>query len=197
MTLFAFVALELCYSNPANPRALAFAISLYSYVALFGMLAFGRDTWMRSRRGLRDSLRVHRRHRTVRRPRGPDPAAHAAHRSRGRRAGTPGSVLFLAVALGSVGFDGYSRTITWQNLVARVEAPYVLNRPGTGELLVTGPQPARAARRDRDRARGVPRRPARSPGRWSRRRGRSRPSSSSPSSRSRSSTRSRTTSRSS
>ena len=28
------------------------------------------------------------------------------------------------------GFDGYSRTITWQNLVARVEAPYVLNRPG-------------------------------------------------------------------
>ena len=51
---------------------------------------------------------------------------------------TPGSVLFLAVALGSVGFDGFSRTITWQDLVARVEAPYVLNQPGTGELLVTG-----------------------------------------------------------
>ena len=50
----------------------------------------------------------------------------------------PGSVLFLAVALGSVGFDGFSRTITWQDLVARVEAPYVLNEPGTGELLVSG-----------------------------------------------------------
>ena len=50
----------------------------------------------------------------------------------------PGSVLFLAVALGSVGFDGFSRTITWQNLIARVEAPYILNEPGTGELLVTG-----------------------------------------------------------
>ena len=50
----------------------------------------------------------------------------------------PGTVAFLAVALGSTGFDGYGRTITWQNLVARVEAPYVLNNPGTGELLVTG-----------------------------------------------------------
>jgi hypothetical protein len=50
----------------------------------------------------------------------------------------PGTVAFLAVALGSTGFDGYGRTITWQNLVARVEAPYVLNSPGTGELLVTG-----------------------------------------------------------
>ena len=45
MALLAFVALELCYSNPSNPRALAFAIALYSYVALFGMLAFGRETW--------------------------------------------------------------------------------------------------------------------------------------------------------
>src|SRR5207342_1404007 len=31
-----------------------------------------------------------------------------------------------------------SRTITWQNLIARVEAPYILNRPGTGEILVYG-----------------------------------------------------------
>ena len=50
----------------------------------------------------------------------------------------PGSILFIAIALGSVGFDGYSRTITWQDLLARVEAPYIFDRPGTGELLVTG-----------------------------------------------------------
>ena len=43
-----------------------------------------------------------------------------------------GSVVFIAVALGSVGFDGYSRTTAWQNLVARVEAPYILNQPGNG-----------------------------------------------------------------
>jgi hypothetical protein len=48
-----------------------------------------------------------------------------------------GSVAFIAVALGSVGFDGFSRTITWQDLIARVEDPYVLDRPGTAELVVT------------------------------------------------------------
>jgi hypothetical protein len=34
-------------------------------------------------------------------------------------------------------FDGYSRTTTWQDLISRVEAPYVVDRPGLGELLVT------------------------------------------------------------
>jgi hypothetical protein len=46
--LFAFVSLELAYSDPASPRALAFAIALYTYVALFGMAAFGRETWSAS-----------------------------------------------------------------------------------------------------------------------------------------------------
>ena len=59
----------------------------------------------------------------------------------------PGSVVFIAVALGSVGFDGYSRTISWQDLVARVESPYVIDRPGLGELLVTGVNLAGLARR--------------------------------------------------
>ncbi len=39
--------------------------------------------------------------------------------------------------LGSVLFDGYSRTTTWQDLMAEIEAPYVVDRPGVGELLVT------------------------------------------------------------
>ena len=43
--LFCFAALELCYSEPANPRALALAIALYSYTMWFGMAAFGRKTW--------------------------------------------------------------------------------------------------------------------------------------------------------
>jgi hypothetical protein len=137
VALFAFVALELCYSNPSNPRALAFAIALYSYVALFGMLAFGRDTWMRSGEGFAILFAYIGRI-------APLVVREGRIRLRAPLAGlagaesTPGSVLFLAVALGSVGFDGFSRTITWQDLVARVEAPYVLNRPGTGELLVTG-----------------------------------------------------------
>jgi hypothetical protein len=137
VALFAFVALELTYSNPASPRALAFAIALYSYVALFGMVAFGRDTWTARGEGFAVLFAYLARmapfHVQAGRVRlrwpftglaGSEPVA--------------GSVLFLAVALGSVGFDGYSRTTTWQDLIARVEAPYILNRPGTAELLVTG-----------------------------------------------------------
>ncbi len=137
VALLAFVSLELCYSNPSNPRALAFAIALYSYVALFGMLAFGRETWTTRGEGFAILFAYFARI---------APFASVGGRIRFRLpltglAGaepTPGSVVFIAVALGSVGFDGYSRTTTWQNLVARVESPYILDRPGTGELLVTG-----------------------------------------------------------
>ncbi len=137
VTLFAFVALELAYSNPANPRALAFAISLYSYVALFGMLAFGRDTWSNAGEGFAILFAYIGRI-------APLVAREGRIRLRVPLTGlagpehTPGSVLFVAIALGSVGFDGFSRTVVWQDLVARVEAPYVLNRPGTAELLFSG-----------------------------------------------------------
>jgi hypothetical protein len=137
VALFAFVALELTYSNPSNPQALAFAISLYSYVALFGMLSFGRETWTARGEGFAVLFGFIARI-------APLAARDGRIRLRvpltglGGADAVPGSVAFLAVALGSTGFDGYARTITWQNLVARVEAPYVLNSPGTGELLVTG-----------------------------------------------------------
>jgi hypothetical protein len=50
----------------------------------------------------------------------------------------PGTLAFIAVMLGSVGFDGMSRTSWWQNLLVDVEAPYVVDRPTLGEALVTG-----------------------------------------------------------
>jgi hypothetical protein len=137
VALFAFAALELTYSNPASPRALAFAIALYSYVALFGMLAFGRQTWVERGEGFAVLFAYLARM-------APFHAVDGRVRLRWPFAGlagsepVPGSVLFLAVALGSVAFDGFGRTTSWQNLIARVEAPYVLNRPGTAELLVTG-----------------------------------------------------------
>ena len=71
---------------PSNPRALAFAIALYSYIALFGMIAFGRETWTERGRGLRDPVRVHRADRPARRRRRPDSAARAADGPRRRRA---------------------------------------------------------------------------------------------------------------
>jgi hypothetical protein len=135
--LFAFAALELAYADPSSPRSLAFAIALYTYVTLFGMAAFGRETWTRYGEGfavlfslfarmapfgVRDGKLV------IRVPLAPLSAADR----------TPGTVAFVAVMLGSVGFDGFSRTRWWQDLVADVEAPYLVDRPGLGELLVTG-----------------------------------------------------------
>ena len=43
--LFCFASLELVYAEPANPRAHALAIALYSYAMWFGMAAYGRRTW--------------------------------------------------------------------------------------------------------------------------------------------------------
>ena len=137
VALFAFVALELCYSDPSNPRALALAIGLYSYVALFGMVAFGRDTWCERGEGFAILFAYIARI-------APLAAVDGRIRLRipltGLAGAEPvsGSIVFLAVALGSVGFDGYSRTTTWQDLLIRVEAPYILDRPQTADLLVMG-----------------------------------------------------------
>ncbi len=137
VALFAFAALELAYVDPASPRALAFAIALYSYVTLFGMAAFGRDTW--TSRGEGFAVLFHYFSRMS-----PLHAEGGSLRLRVPLTGlagperVPGSLAFVAVMLGSVGFDGYSRTRVWQDLVARIERPYVVDRPSLGELLVTG-----------------------------------------------------------
>jgi hypothetical protein len=136
VALLAFVAMELAYSDPASPRALAFAIALYSYVALFGMAAFGRDTWEASGEGFAVMYRYLSRIAPLHvedariRLRWPFTGLVGADR-------VPGSVAFVAVMLGSVLFDGYSRTTTWQDLVARVEGPYIVDDPTVGEFLVT------------------------------------------------------------
>ena len=95
----------MCYSSPADPRALAFAIALYSSVALFGMLAFGRDEWTARGEGFailfayiaRIAPLFARDERVRLRP----PLTGLAGAEH-----IPGSMLFIAVALGSVGFDG-------------------------------------------------------------------------------------------
>jgi hypothetical protein len=134
--LFCFAALELAYVDPASPRALALAIALYTYVTFFGMAAFGRERWLDRGEaftayfsllarvapfGVHDGRLI---------VRWPFTGLAGAPR-------VPGTGAVVAVMLGSVGFDGFSRTSFWQQLVADVEAPYVLERPGVAELLVT------------------------------------------------------------
>lgn len=135
-SLLAFVALELAYADPASPRALAFAIALYTYVTLFGMASFGRDTWEARGEGFAVLFgllaRIAPLHAVDDRIRLRMPFTGLAGNDR-----IPGSVAFIAVMLGSVLFDGYSRTSMWQDLLADAEAPYIVDRPGLGELIVT------------------------------------------------------------
>jgi hypothetical protein len=134
--LFAFVSLELAYADPASPRSLAFAIALYTYVALFGMTAFGREVWTANGEAFAVLFGLFARI-------APFHAAGGRIRLRWPLTGLSGaervngSVAFVSVMLGSVLFDGYSRTTTWQDLAARVEQPYVVDHPTLGELLVT------------------------------------------------------------
>jgi hypothetical protein len=137
VVLFAFTALELTYSDPSSPRALAFAIAVYTYVTFFGMVSFGRATWTERGEGFAILFaylaRVAPLHAVDGRVRLRWPLTGLAGAER-----VPGSLAFVAVMLGSVAFDGYSRTITWQDLVARAEQPYVVRNPGLAELIGTG-----------------------------------------------------------
>jgi hypothetical protein len=124
LALFSFVALELTHPRPAAPRTLAIAISLYTYWALAGMAVYGRGAWTRGGEGfavmfsllariapfaVRDGRIVVR-----------WPFAGLAGREP-----VPGTLLFVAVMLGSTSFDGFSRTSSWQNLVGDVRGRLV------------------------------------------------------------------------
>jgi hypothetical protein len=134
--LLAFTALELAYVDPANPRVLALAIALYSYLTWFGMAAFGRRTWVEHGEAFavyfgllaRIAPFGEREGRLV--LRWPFSGLAGADRRYG-------VLPIVAVMLGSVAFDSLSRTTMWQDLRARVEGPYVLESPGLADLVGT------------------------------------------------------------
>ena len=134
--LLCFAALELCYAEPASPRALALAIALYSYAMWFGMAAYGRQAWDSHGNGFTVYFGLLARI-----------APFGEHEGRlvlrlpftglSGRDTTPGILAFVAVMLGSVGFDGFSRAPFWQDLRARIEGPYIVDQPGRAELFTT------------------------------------------------------------
>jgi hypothetical protein len=131
---FAFTALELASTDPSNPRQLAIAVLVYTSWALFGMAIFGRDTWTRTGEGFAVAFSYLARL---------SPFVVRAGRLRMRIPLTgligderrPGALAFVAVMLGSVGFDGFSRTTTWQNVLADVQIPYALSNPTLADRL--------------------------------------------------------------
>lgn len=122
--LFAFVTLELIYEDPADPRVLAIAIAIYSAGTWLGMACFGREAWTRNGDGFalyfnllsRIALfgvesRNHERRLVIRRP-----FSGLTFVDRRR-----GIVAFVAVMLGSVAFDGFSRSSWWQNQLFSIQ----------------------------------------------------------------------------
>lgn len=139
LLLLAFTALELAYTEPANPRALALAIYLYSAVTWFGMLAFGRATWLANGEAFSVyfgflarlspfALRGDAEGRRL--------VVRAPLVGVSIRDPRPGTVAFVAVMLGSVGFDGFSRTSWWQDRRFDVIDGFV-DSPGLADLAST------------------------------------------------------------
>jgi hypothetical protein len=134
--LFAFVTLELAHPRPAYPRTLGIAVALYTYWALAGMAVYGRDAWTRFGEGfavafallarmapfaVRDGAVVVR-----------WPFTGLAGDDRIR-----GTLFFVAVLLGSTSFDGFSRSSTWQDLVADLRVELAGSSQRTVDLATT------------------------------------------------------------
>jgi hypothetical protein len=139
--LLAFATLELAYPRSAEPRTLALAIVVYSWITWAGVLIFGRRTWIENGEAFnvyfgflaliapfavqeRDGRRLV----TVRWP-----LAGLTARQE-----TPGTVAFVSVMLGSVAFDGLSRATWWQDRVYSVESRYIVDSPRTADFVATG-----------------------------------------------------------
>ena len=119
--LFAFVAMELVYPTPAEPRAVGTALVVYSILTWTGMLFFGRRAWLENGEAFHVYYGLFGR------------MAPFAVRGEGERRQVvvrpplvglaplrlgPGMIAFVAVMLGSVGFDSITRTSFWQNFEA-------------------------------------------------------------------------------
>jgi hypothetical protein len=135
--LLAFTTLELAYPDSASPRTLAFAVALYTWITWIGMAAFGRREWHEHGEafavyfGLLSRIAPFavRDGQVVARP----PITGLAH-----RAEPAGTIAFVAVMLGSVAFDGFSRTTWWQERLYSIDASLALDRPRLADLALTG-----------------------------------------------------------
>jgi hypothetical protein len=137
--LFAFTAYELAYLDASEPRSLALAILIYSWITWVGAAVFGREAWFENAEAftayfgfLSRIAPFGAREREGRRELVIRPPLKALTRWDDR----PGTLAVVAVMLGSVAFDGFSRTATWQNRLFDIEAE-LIGSPGLSDLAVT------------------------------------------------------------
>jgi hypothetical protein len=135
--LVAFTTLELAYPDASSPRTVGLAVAAYTWITWLGMAACGREEWhargeafsvyfgLLSRLSpfaVRDGVAVVR-----------PPLTGLA-----RRGDPQGTVAFVAIMLGSVAFDGFSRTAWWQERLYSIDASLALERPRLADLALTG-----------------------------------------------------------
>ncbi len=132
--LFAFAALELAYWDPADPRALALAILLYSATTWLCMLAFGRGEWTANGEAFAVYFGLLARI-----------APFGEHDGRlvvrwpftglTNLDARPGTLAFIAVMLGSVAFDGFSQTELWVDFRANRLRAVIQRSPDLADVL--------------------------------------------------------------
>lgn len=139
--LVAFATLELAWPRSAEPRTLALAIVVYSWITWAGMLIYGRRAWLENGEafnvyfGLLSRIspfavrEENGRRVVIRRPPLAGLASGDTH---------PGTVAFVAVMLGSVAFDGLSRATWWQNQLYELEARYIVDSPTKADFVSLG-----------------------------------------------------------
>ena len=135
--LFAFAALELAYWDPADPRALAGAILIYSTITWLAMLAFGRDAWTENGEAFAVYFGLLARIAPFAQRDG-RPIVRWPFTGLANFDARPGTLAFVAVMLGSVAFDGFSQTEYWAvDFRARLMRPVIEESPDLARVLGT------------------------------------------------------------
>jgi hypothetical protein len=131
--LLSFATLELCYTDPSEPRVLAQAIFVYSLLTWTGMVLFGRDDWLANGDGFANYFGLLARVAPLAREDGRIvvrwPCSGLSLQPR-----RPGTIALLAVMLGSVAFDGFSRTTLWQDRFYDMQVE-LLDNPSLADLV--------------------------------------------------------------
>jgi hypothetical protein len=119
--LFAFACMELVFPHPSEPRYLGAAMCVYAGITFAGMLAFGREAWLENGEAFNVLFGLFARI-----------SPFAIYEEDGEReilvrpplvslatwVPVAGSLAFVSTMLGTVVYDGISRTSSWRSLVA-------------------------------------------------------------------------------
>jgi hypothetical protein len=132
--LLSFVTIELSYSNPSDPRALALAIAIYSVVTWAGAVAFGSEAWFRNGDGFSVNFMLLSRISCFGRRDDGRLVARIPFSGLSVSDPTPGTIAMVAVMLGSTFFDGFSRTSIWQNRYYDVQVD-LIDKPSLADLV--------------------------------------------------------------